>query len=239
VVRAWFLAGGPGRRWLAALSVLSERTVGLIALLCIACLATLANLKELPVWALGTVWATAGAAIVVLVTLPVLGRWSTKCRSLAQGLSLARSAGPRWAAAFGLSLIVQVAGIVQIGLLGLALDLPAPALAYAVVIPLVTLLTMLPISVNGVGVREGSLVLLLAPVGVSEAGAVALGIVWFAMLAAASVLGGVVYLFGRFSRKEWDDDGSLSRGTDQGRAGQPPAIARAAAPGAGAARAAL
>ena len=41
-----------------------------------------------------------------------------------------------------------------------------PAAYYWVLVPMVSLLTLLPVSINGMGVREGGMVLLLAPLGV-------------------------------------------------------------------------
>ena len=111
-----------------------------------------------------------------------------------------------------------------------ALHASIPASFYWVFVPMVSLLTLLPISVNGMGVREGGTALLLAPLGVSHDTAVTLAFLWFAVYAATSLLGGIVYLFGGFpkpssSSQEEGADGSVDRDSDQGRAGQPRAAA--------------
>ena len=87
-------------------------------------------------------------------------------------------------------MIGYVLQVVQVALAGESLGLQASLLTYAAAVPLVCLFMMLPISVNGVGVREGSLVLLLGAVGVEPAQALALGLVWFAVTIAAGFLGG-------------------------------------------------
>jgi uncharacterized membrane protein YbhN (UPF0104 family) len=226
VVRAWCLAGGPGRRGKALLSVISERLSGLLALLALGCLAGCARPAAVPWWAVGLVWLIAAGAAGGLVALPALGRWSAPARALAEGLCLFRGQRRRWAAAFGLSLIVQAASFVEVWLLARGLGLPVSFLAFAVVVPLVTLLTMLPVSVNGVGVREGSLAVLLGPAGVGPAEALTLGVLWFCMLGVASLFGGVVYLLGRFSPGELKDAyGPVGGDSDQGRTGQPQAAA--------------
>jgi uncharacterized membrane protein YbhN (UPF0104 family) len=226
VVRAWLLSGGPGRRWQAALSVFSERFAGLMMLLALACTATIPNFNVLPTWALALVWGSAVMGVLMVVALPLLSRRITKLQNLTHALSLYRSQHRTLLIVLALSLIVQASGIIQVWLLGQALGLTAPPLAYAVVIPLVTLLTMLPISVNGVGVREGFLVLLLAPVGVPEAGAIALGLLWLAVLASASLIGGGVYVLGGFSRPSWEEKrGPVSSHPHQGRTGQPASAA--------------
>jgi hypothetical protein len=108
-----------------------------------------------------------------------------------------------------------------------------PLLYYGVVVPLVTLVTLLPVSVNGVGLRELSLTVLLGPVGVGSAEAVTLGLLTFAVYT-ASALGGVFFLFGgpRAAAGESPpclevgaDDQPVGGDPDQGRARQPPAAA--------------
>ncbi len=226
VVKAWQLGGRPGRRWLAALTVLSDRLSGLMALLVIACTATFVEGGAVPEWADYLVWGMTGAGALGFLALPVLGRWSAKLRSLAAGMSLYRGHRARWAGAFLLGLVVQSASIGQVWLLGQALGLTAPLLTYAVAVPLVSLFTMLPISFNGMGVREGGLVLLLTTAGVTQAAALSLGLLWFLMLAAASCIGGGVYVLGRFGRQQWGEaNGLVSHHPDQGRAGQPSAAA--------------
>ena len=221
VVKAWYLDGRRGRVWLAALSVFSERFSGLLALLLIACFATLANPAGLPEWAPWFVWSTTGSALIALLSLPVLGQWNRRMRALAEGLSFYRGHWTRWCAAMGLSFLVQGSSVVQIWMLGKGLGLHAPMLAYAVAVPIVSLLTMLPTSINGLGVRELSLVGLMVPMGATEPGAVALGLLWLFITAAASLIGGGVYLTGEFSRSEGKvTNGSLGGDSDQGRAGQ-------------------
>jgi len=114
---------------------------------------------------------------------------------------------------------------VQVWMLGQALGVAASLWAYAAVVPLVTLLTLLPVSVNGVGVREAFLVLLLGPAGVAEAQAVTLGLLWLTMLSAASLLGGGVYVAGGYTLGHREEERGPFRGDpDQGRTGQPAAL---------------
>ncbi len=73
------------------------------------------------------------------------------------------------------------------------LDLSFPLLA--AVIPLVLIATALPISIGGLGVREGSFVALLASANVSAGDATLLSLLSAAALAIASLPGGLVLLF--------------------------------------------
>jgi hypothetical protein len=93
-----------------------------------------------------------------------------------------------------LSLVVQVNSVIVMALIGAGLHLPVPPLYYGILMPLVTLLTLLPISVNGMGLREACTVLLLAPLHVGEAEAVTLAFLLFAAQSAAALFGLIPYL---------------------------------------------
>src|SRR5262249_1186810 len=125
-----------------------------------------------------------------------------------------------------LSVLVQSANVVLVWLVGRALGAEVPASYYWILVPVVTLLTLLPISLNGMGVREWGTVLMLAPLGVSEATALTLAFLWFATFSVVSLGGAIFYLWGRFPRFEVRPDDEPVRGDpDQGREGQPRAAA--------------
>src|SRR5262249_33990365 len=126
----------------------------------------------------------------------------------------------------GLSIGVQVANVLVVWLIGRALDVAVPAVYYSILVPMVTLFTLLPISLNGMGIREGSTVLFLAPLGVGEGMALCLAILWFFVLTTVSLCGGVVYFFGCFPRPEVQPPHeSIRRDPHQRRAGQSQAAA--------------
>jgi uncharacterized protein (TIRG00374 family) len=76
---------------------------------------------------------------------------------------------------------------------------------FAVALPIALLATFIPISANGLGVREGVLVLLLVRDGVSAPLATALALFVDLQLVPFAVLGGLVYLVehGRLHRPIW------------------------------------
>lgn len=59
--------------------------------------------------------------------------------------------------------------------------------------PLVTLMTMLPISLNGLGVREWTLVMLFSHVGGTSTQAATISLTWYLLVTAISALGGIAY----------------------------------------------
>jgi len=237
VVRTWRLARCEGgalpkerRRTAAFLSVFGDRLNGLVALIAVAGVAALCCPAAPPAWVGGTVAGLVGAAALVLASLPWLGRLGRlhpRLRVLSDAAA-AYARNPRTlAAATALSLAVQAANAVVWGLMGAALDLPVPPAYYGVVAPLAALLALLPVSVNGVGLREAAAVLLLAPLGVGPAEAVTFSVLTFAAATAASLGGAGCLVFGRFPRYEEarPDDDVVRGDPDQGRAGQPPAAA--------------
>jgi hypothetical protein len=80
---------------------------------------------------------------------------------------------------------------------GKALNIDAPVLLYALMVPLTDMLGLLPIFVNSVGARETIFILYLTQVpGVDAATAISLAFMIFTIRLAASALGGLVTLFG-------------------------------------------
>jgi uncharacterized membrane protein YbhN (UPF0104 family) len=212
VVRAWYLGRqqGPvpptGRRTSAFLSVLADRVNGFAVLILVACAAALCCPTPLPRWISWTVAGMGAACVLGLAMLPALP-WLQKVlpahprlTHLMEGAALYLRDRRGMFAVTVLSLVVQVANILIAWLVGEGLGLQVPPLYYGVLIPLVSILTLLPISLNGMGLREGGTVLLLAPLGIASAPAVTLSLLIFAVYTAASLAGGVVYLFGNSPR---------------------------------------
>jgi hypothetical protein len=134
---------------------------------------------------------------------------------------------------------VQAGVVVVVWLAGRSMDAHVPGAYYWIVVPMVSLLTMMPVSVNGVGLREWGMVLFLTPLGVTEGAAMSLSFLWFSVVTASSLLGGLVYVAGCFPRPQGQGrHATVSRHPGQGRVRQYPAPAWPALPGAGATRAA-
>lgn len=229
VVRAYYLDGRSGRGLTAFLSVFMDRFTGLLVLLTLACVAVVLCPIELPSRVTQSVWGTAGAAVLSLAVLPVVLRWTDRFERIRQLGTGARSYlnQPRlMLVATGLSLFVQAANVIVVWLIGLSLETPVAGAYYWILVPMVTLLTLLPISVNGMGVREWAMALFLAPLGVPRGLALSLSLLWFAVFMAAGAVGGIVYIFSHFPRLKGPPEYEPVRGnSDQGRTGQYPAAA--------------
>ncbi len=91
------------------------------------------------------------------------------------------------------SLGVQVLRIVQAWFLGLALGVAAPAGAYFAFIPLILLVMLLPVTINGIGTSQLAFLLFLR-VGVSSAEAFAMSVLFLALGVVGNLPGLFLYL---------------------------------------------
>jgi uncharacterized membrane protein YbhN (UPF0104 family) len=236
VVRVWYLDGQSGRKLAAFASVFLERVNGLLVLIALACVGALISPIQLEWWVQAFVWSVGGCALAGMLSLPLLRHVKQlplqRRHQLNTMLELARV--PRVVIeATLMSILVQVAGAVSVWCIALALDLEIPFAYCCILGPMVSLLTLLPISVNGMGVRELGTVAFLAPLTIHEDSAKTLAFLWFAVTVAVSLLGGLVYLVGAFpkartdadSGKEGTDHGPVDRDSDQGRERQYPQAA--------------
>lgn len=96
--------------------------------------------------------------------------------------------------AFGFSLIVQLIIMGSVYVLALGLGLGISPLVFLMFCPIITSVSMLPVSISGIGLREASFVLLLGFVGIAPDTATALSFAWFLSIAAGGLPGLVLYV---------------------------------------------
>jgi uncharacterized membrane protein YbhN (UPF0104 family) len=118
--------------------------------------------------------------------------------------------------AIGWSLIVQIGASVSVALLAQGIGVSLDLGIWFSVVPLISLAMVLPVSINGVGVREGGMALLLAPWGVGKEQAVAIGLLWFFATIVTGLIGGGLFLLDRRN----PTDGSVSRAAMPSTAGR-------------------
>ena len=95
--------------------------------------------------------------------------------------------------AFGLSLLLQANVVIQYFIIAKALHFSIPFWSFFLIIPLALFVMLLPISINGIGLRESIFVLILAPWGIDKPEALALAWLAYGCLVGQGLLGGVVY----------------------------------------------
>ncbi len=203
VVKACRLAPDTEGRVLAGCSVLADRLTGLAALLVIASATLVARQFDLNIWQTLVMGAAFLAAALAGVRLAFDAlRWLTSRRVGGRTRGLWAKLIPYQARpevmwqAVGWGMIVQVLNIATVIWVGRAMDLDIPTQAFFVAVPMVALMAAVPISINGVGIRESGLALILSWYGVPQALGVTLGLLWFLVTAASGLIGGLVYLLG-------------------------------------------
>ena len=213
VVRAWYLAYKmkddlvENRRSKAVLTVFADRFSGVLVLVAIAVIATIFSPVELPVWVKGTVMSVGLGAIGSLAMLPLIAKFSVRFPKLLVVLKSAKLCfgnAKVLVLTTAMSVWVQLSSVSIMMLIGLGMDLPIPLPFYFVMVPLVTLMTMLPISLGGMGLREGATVLMLTPLAIAPASAVALSVLCFSVYVAVEMIGIFFYLGSRGSATSSD-----------------------------------
>lgn len=74
-----------------------------------------------------------------------------------------------------------------------ALSIAVPFYVFSLFVPVIAIINVLPISFNGLGVREGVYQFLFVPVGVSSASAIAMSLAFYFLRVTAGLIGGLLY----------------------------------------------
>jgi uncharacterized protein (TIRG00374 family) len=121
-------------------------------------------------------------------------------RRIAADLARATRAYGRYHRELGLvlaaSLGVQALRIVQAYGLGRALLIPATFDVYVTFIPLILLIMLLPFTINGIGTSQAAFVWFFGRVGISQADAFALSVLFVALGIVGNLPGGLLYALG-------------------------------------------
>ncbi len=93
------------------------------------------------------------------------------------------------------SALFQATHILASFIIAKALNISVPLILFFPIMPIVYILTLLPVSLGGLGVREGILVYLLGNVGVSPSDAVALSLLIYFNRVIIGAVGGITHMF--------------------------------------------
>lgn len=96
--------------------------------------------------------------------------------------------------AFIYSVILQGLNIGVVYFLSRGLSLEISFFHIVVFLPIIILISFIPVSISGIGLREGAFIILLGTAGVSPEMSVALSLVWFLSYVIASLVGLFEYL---------------------------------------------
>jgi uncharacterized protein (TIRG00374 family) len=209
-VRAIDLSRRTGARAEAVSSVLVDRVVGLAALGVLAACGALAGGTGIGrgtaiALGLGVVLATALAAVALfsLRLRPLLRRFAplarrlrleAPLRALYHALHAYRGHPGALALVFVLGVIAQGMRAISIWFLAQGMDLGLGFASLLVLCPILFLVTIVPVSLNGIGLREATFVVVLRGADVGREDAFALGLAFFAVGVITGALGGLALL---------------------------------------------
>lgn len=198
VVRALYLADGR-RPGLAFNSVVFDRASGLATLMALGAVALLAFPQYDFPWPLTAGLVAAGAGLV-------LGWWTCPrlVRLLPERNRIRRQVedelGPFWrdrrmlARVTVVSLVFHLTQVAAQWVLARAAGAPVPFSYCLIFHPVISVMTALPVSVGGFGVREGGYLYFFTRINVDDSIAVTAGLLWFAVSALAGLVGGVLFV---------------------------------------------
>ena len=215
VFRAYDTAERVGSKTEAMTVVVVERLTGMFALGLFALLALVLGFSHFG--SIPIIWSAIGAlvlgfvlfiaamnhrvAMIVknffehpeLIKISFLRKVQAKLKQIYDALRVYKRNRRVMTIAFVLALLLQVNVILHYYFISYAMGLPVPVLYFFLIIPVVTVVLMVPIFINGIGGREASYILLLGEFGVSSAEAIAFSWIAFGMVLVQGIAGGVVY----------------------------------------------
>jgi glycosyltransferase 2 family protein len=213
VVKMYY-AGKPSKLYAQSFAAtFLDRDAGMLAMMIIACTITVVHPVNVPgipvnlvIWVSFMLFLLAN----VIIFTPSLHRLLTR---FLHAVRLARVAaridatsnafqimGQHWwvlAASLAISLVNQLLSISVTWVAAEALHLHVSLLYFLVFVPVITLISMIPISLNGMGLREYAFMSLLGAIGIAPESCIALGLLSSAFIILSSLPGGVVYIFFR------------------------------------------
>lgn len=126
--------------------------------------------------------------------------------------------------AAGVSVLRQIAICLSVYCAGRGFGIDLGVMAYFATVPIAIAITALPIAINGLGLQDNALLLLLGGFGLSAAQVLSLSIFLHALRVGIGLLGGVVFALTRGARVTRSEAAALAPAANQGEAA--PAVPR-------------
>jgi glycosyltransferase 2 family protein len=182
----------------AVASVVADRGIGLIALFWLAAAMALANRSALPAGVIRPTIVVGAVALAGYFAAPLVARLvHVLPRRLRRAGGIVLPYLHRPAAlipAILLSLALQISLAICQWMLARGLGLDVPITLFLLIVPIANVFASLPVTLNGLGVRETAYLLLFGMAGVGHNDAIALGLLWFAATMLGGLTGAIAFL---------------------------------------------
>jgi uncharacterized protein (TIRG00374 family) len=211
VVKIYY-AGKPSRKYAQSFAAtFLDRDAGMFAMMIIACTAVLLypiTVPNIPVsiiiWSVFAVFVLGNIAIFVprihrLLT-DILRRFNlskiaTKIDMISSAFQIMGKHKVVLLWSLIISFINQLLVIAVVWITAIGLQLQVSFYYFLIFVPVITIISMIPISINGMGLREYSFKSLFGAIHVLPASCIALGLVSSIVLILTALPGGIVYIF--------------------------------------------
>ncbi|HXN12807.1 MAG TPA: lysylphosphatidylglycerol synthase transmembrane domain-containing protein [Candidatus Acidoferrales bacterium] len=194
-----YLGRRHGRMGEAIASVVADRAVGLLGLFWLVALAAIfLHPASIPSWMIA---AAIAAGVVTLAGLLLSPQIARLIHSMPRPL---RRAGGIVAPylynpaalipAIALSIVLQIGLAVGQYLLAVGLGMTVPLSLFIFCVPVANVFASLPVTFNGLGIRESAYLLLFGMAGMRKEEAIALGLLWFAATMVGGLTGAIAFV---------------------------------------------
>jgi uncharacterized protein (TIRG00374 family) len=207
-----YYAGRPSKKYAQSFAAaFLDRDAGMFAMMIIACISALIHPVTIPrVHVSAIIWSVFMAFVLgnIAIFVPRTHRLLTdilhrlKLSKIAVKVDMISSAfqimGTHKAVllwSLFISFINQLLVIAVTWIMALGLQMKVSFYHFLIIVPVVTLISMIPISISGLGLRESSFEIMLGSVGAPPGSGIALGLVSSLFLFLTSLPGGIVYIF--------------------------------------------
>ncbi len=213
VVKMYY-AGKPERKFAESFAAtFLDRDAGMLAMMIIACTASLVSPVRLPgisipliIWSGFFLFLAANFVIFT----PSLHRWLTnllnrihmhrmavRIDTISNVFQVIGSHRGMLLTSLLISLVNQILVIAVTWIMAKGLNIDVSLVSFLVIVPAVTLISMVPVSLNGMGLREYAFVSLLGSIGVDREASFALGLLSSAIIFLSAIPGGIIYILFR------------------------------------------
>src|SRR5688572_7086040 len=207
-VRAYVLSKEGVRGVDAVASVLMDRLLGVVSILIVAIAGAMLARDLVDIRALFPALALLTVACAAAITIVFSPRAAAAVAGVLALLPRGRETGARLVAAIQryatlhlpmtnvlvCSIAVQVLRVLQTYCLGLALGLAVPLGVYFALVPIVLLIVLMPITINGIGTTQAAFMWLFGRAGVASAPAFALSVLFLGIAVVGNLPGAMLYL---------------------------------------------
>jgi uncharacterized membrane protein YbhN (UPF0104 family) len=194
-----YLGRRHGRMGEAIASVVADRAVGLLGLFWLVALAAIfLHPASIPSWIIAAAIAAGAITLAGLLVSPQIARLihlMPRPLRRAGGIIAPYLHNPAaLIPAIALSIVLQI--ILALGqyLLAVGLGLTMPLSLFIFCVPVANVFASLPVTFNGLGIRESAYLLLFGMAGMRKEDAIALGLLWFAATMVGGLTGALAFV---------------------------------------------